>query len=202
MDPIWVDDIHVLKTNYDIWPSNENTLHANYNAMLRFLILYTIMLSLYKQSTVPFAMLFITMIILYLFYKLIRPENQKPYPNLKQQMQYQTQQQTQQQMQQQMPRARLSNDPSIAQCKSSTESNPFMNPILGESFSDTYKPICDFNTNKMVDNAFVNTLPQSEWDIYNNMNSQRQFYTVPNHTSYSDQGEFAKWLYTDHSRRI
>ena len=87
-------------------------------------------------------------------------------------------------------------------CKASTGSNPFMNPILGESMEDTYKPICDFETNKNIDNNFVSSLPQSEWDIYNKQNSQRQFYTIPNHTSYADQSEYAKWLYGNNSRMI
>ena len=202
-DMLWTDDIGILINNdkiTDIWPSESNTLHENYNAMIRFMSLYTVMIALYKQNTIPFAMLFVFMIIFYLFYNFLYSNKQNDVDILHK---------VNNRMDQIRPNMIIGNKmnnemkeyPS-KHCKASTGSNPFMNPILGESMEDTYKPICDFETNKNIDNNFVSSLPQSEWDIYNKQNSQRQFYTIPNHTSYADQSEYAKWLYGNNSRMI
>ena len=197
-DVLWTDDISVLlnKENVaDVWPSEFNTLHENYNAMTRFMILYTVMLSLYKQHTLPFAMLFMFMIIFYLFYNLLYKSNHNhPIVGVRHQG-YETPSVVYNDIKEPKPY------PS-KHCKSSTETNPFMNPMLGEAMTESYKPICDYETDRRIDNNFVNTLPQSEWDIYNNQNSQRQFYTIPNHTSYADQSAYASWLYGDGNRKV
>tara|TARA_A100001015_G_C14393593_1_gene482673 strand:- start:56 stop:409 length:354 start_codon:yes stop_codon:yes gene_type:complete len=48
---------------------------------------------------------------------------------------------------------------------------------------------------EQIDNQFSSDLFQDMTDIYNNRNSQRQFYTMPNTQIPNDQTSFAKWCY-------
>ena len=83
------------------------------------------------------------------------------------------------------------------ECRPPTKDNPFMNP-----------PISDFNTNapvacnsddedikNSITKSFNSDLYRDIDDAFNKMNSQRQFYTVPNTSIPNNQGEFANWLY-------
>lgn len=201
-DKVWVNDIGVLLQSdklMDIWPNDANTLDENYNAMLRFLILYSVVLAMFKQTTIPFAMLFIFMISFYLYYQLtnlkIHNDQQTPLLSVDNDITY--------------PEMQIVPNPNVhhyeahddIHCKTSTQSNPFRNPMIGESTENLYRPLCNEN-NEELNHMLTYNLPRSEWDLYNNQNSQRQFYTVTNHTSYVDQTEYAKWLYSDSTNRI
>ena len=201
-DKVWVHDIGILLQSdklMDIWPNDTNTLHENYNAMLRFLIIYSIVLAMFKQSTIPFAMLFIFMISFYLYYQLTNLGNKQPL--VKNEIHYSDITFPNNNGSDRVLDHISDRVSTEAYCKSSTLSNPLRNPMIGESTEYLYRPLCNEN-NEELNSMLTSDLPRSEWDIYNNQNSQRQFYTVTNHTSYADQTEYAKWLYSDSTNRI
>lgn len=80
-------------------------------------------------------------------------------------------------------------------CVAPTEENPFMNAMLTD---DRHRPAAcpaDKNIKKEINTHFNNNLFMDVSDVYNNRNSQREFYTMPSTTIPNDQDSFAKWLY-------
>ena len=94
----------------------------------------------------------------------------------------------------------LSND---EECTLPTLDNPFMNVTMKDMLNiDPKNPgrpkACD-TTNpevkKKMDEMFNHNLFKDVNDVFGKMNSQRQFYTMPNTTIPNAQDDFAKWLY-------
>ena len=56
--------------------------------------------------------------------------------------------------------------------------------------NDNYEKVQD-----VIEDNFSSNLFQDMTDIYNNRNSQRQYYTMPNTQIPNDQTSFAKWCY-------
>lgn len=80
--------------------------------------------------------------------------------------------------------------------------NPYMNPLLTDYLTQPNReavnkaPGVDQNMISSVSKAaFDENLFRDVSDVYDKMNSQRQFYQVPNTRIPNDQTEFAKWLY-------
>ncbi len=89
-----------------------------------------------------------------------------------------------------------------------TKNNPFMNPNL---LDNDMKPVFDdysrYETKKYPakNNDKVRGLVKTEFEkglymdadslLWNRVNSQRQFYSVPNGSVPNDQGEFSSWLW-------
>ena len=81
-------------------------------------------------------------------------------------------------------------------CVRSTKENPFMNPL----FSDPpQRPaacsVLDPKVQTRINENFNSKLFRDVSDIYGNMSSQREFYTVPNTTVPNDSSGFAEWCY-------
>ena len=87
----------------------------------------------------------------------------------------------------------------------STNENPFMN-VLQEDYEKNVDRVAEneaelYNEKKYnevqetIEENFNYNLYQDMTDIYNNRNSQRQFYTMPNTQIPNDQTSFAKWCY-------
>jgi hypothetical protein len=84
-------------------------------------------------------------------------------------------------------------------CVRSTVENPFMNPSIADITDNPTRPqACDISNEKVqsiINKNFEERLFKDVSDLYGNMASQRQFYTVPSTTTPNDQGGFAQWLY-------
>lgn len=88
--------------------------------------------------------------------------------------------------------------PIIAQdkCTKPTQNNPFMN--VGIYDKRDRLEACEHEDNdikKQVNKGFYDNAYVNVDDIYENRNSQRQFYTMPVSTIPNDQDAFAKWCY-------
>lgn len=82
-------------------------------------------------------------------------------------------------------------------CRPPTVDNPFMNPPVSD-FNTVVPVACnsdDENINNDITKAFTSDLYMDVDDVFEKMNSQRQFYTVPNTSIPSNQEDFANWLY-------
>jgi len=82
-------------------------------------------------------------------------------------------------------------------CRKPTKDNPFMNPLITDF--NTITPVACNNDDEEINNeitkAFKTDLFSDVNDAFDKMNSQRQFYTVPNTSVPNNQSEFAGWLY-------
>jgi hypothetical protein len=91
-------------------------------------------------------------------------------------------------------------------CTKPTLDNPFMNVTMKDYLNidpetnvtvDRPKAcdISDETIKKSMDDMFNNNLFKDVNDVFGKMNSQRQFYTMPNTQIPNAQDDFAKWLY-------
>ena len=93
-----------------------------------------------------------------------------------------------------------SNSNSDAQgCKLPTASNPFMNPTFTDFESGNLQRACNSYDNSVIrsmeNEYFNNGLYRDQMDIFNNGNSQREFYTMPVNSIVNDSVKFAEWCY-------
>jgi len=85
-------------------------------------------------------------------------------------------------------------------CRIPTKDNPFMNPQLSDygnnvEVSEACTSFDNKGIQKKIDEYFEDGIFKEYSDIFNNQNSQRQFFTVPGNDVPNDQGTFAQWLY-------
>ena len=85
----------------------------------------------------------------------------------------------------------------VKKCTLPSEDNPFMNFLVSDKRNK--KPACkstnDKKVEKLVEDKFNIGLFKDINSVYNNENSQREFYTMPNTAVVNDQEGLGKWLY-------
>ncbi len=84
-------------------------------------------------------------------------------------------------------------------CARSTVDNPFMNPtMLDITENPDRPPACSLENEAVADvveTNFNERLFRDVSDLYGNMSSQRQYYTMPSTTIPNDQTGFAEWRF-------
>ena len=89
------------------------------------------------------------------------------------------------------------NDIKIKECQVPTRDNPFMNVLPTDNRKRN--PACKSYNNKKIkkeiEKQFSVGLYKDVNSVYDNVNSQRMFFTNPNTTIPNDQESFAKWCY-------
>lgn len=84
-------------------------------------------------------------------------------------------------------------------CARSTVDNPFMNPsVLDIAENPERPPACSLENAAVADvveTNFNERLFRDVSDLYGNMSSQRQYYTMPSTTIPNDQTGFAEWCF-------
>lgn len=84
-------------------------------------------------------------------------------------------------------------------CKLPTPTNPFMNPTFKDYEDGNLMKSCNSYDNSVIrqmeDEYFNNGLYRDKMDIFNNGNSQREFYTMPVNSIVNDSVKFAEWCY-------
>ena len=175
-DPFWFEDISILfRTNRltDFFPSNKMTMIEKLNAMTRFCIYLGVLLYFYNQD---YKTLFIPLMGLLLTYYLFMNAKKEEFTEY----------------------CNLNNSKHVkdsTDCIKPTKDNPMMNIMIPEYGANKQrKQICMIDK-KEVDNKFNINLYKDIGDVYENQNSQRQFYTTPITTIPNDQDGFANWLY-------
>ena len=80
-----------------------------------------------------------------------------------------------------------------------TKDNPFMNVLMTDYVSNPNKlpasNVEDISIKKAMDDNFSNNLYRNVDDIWNNSNSQRQYYTTASTTIPNDVDSFMKWCF-------
>nr|QDY51773.1 hypothetical protein 1_158 [Mimiviridae sp. ChoanoV1] len=191
---VWVENINVLFKKEYLFKYIPLENYSNYekiNSIMRLSIYFSIILSLLYQNLNYFFICIICGIITYIMYT---SEDKKDENN--------------------MPKKTLENYKNLEKdkdiknnkvnyktynkkCELPTRDNPFMNVLLTDKRDR--KPACkSYNDEKiknLVEDKFSKGLFKDINSLYNNENSQREFYTTPNTSIPNKQGELANWLY-------
>lgn len=84
-------------------------------------------------------------------------------------------------------------------CKIPTPENPFMNPTFEDYENGNLKKACNSYDNTVIrelENEYFNQgLYRDQFDVFENSNSQREFYTMPVNSIINDTVKFAEWCY-------
>ena len=183
MDPLWKENVSILLRKdriKEFWPNSKFHINENVNAFSRFCLYAGLILTVLQNN--PF-MLLMSLSIAIIFtkiaqrhkrpslYKSVQPEHTMPELN-------------------KMVKKK---------CLEPSNENPFANVTYFDYENDPNRPpACSIdNVKENVNDKFFHSFPQSEYDLYNNGHSQRQFFSMPNTTIPNDQASFAKWLYGD-----
>jgi len=183
MDPLWTENISVLLRKdrlNEFWPNKKFHINEKINAFSRFCLYSGIILTIVKNN--PF-MLVVTLSVAVILTKLAERHDR---PTLYKSIQAEH------------------NSPELNEmvkkkCIQPSNENPFANVTYSDYEKDPNRPpACSAESVKDdMNSKFFNDFPQSEYDLYNNGHSQRQFFSMPNTTIPNDQANFANWLYGD-----
>ena len=177
----WYYNVMVLFENItETWPDESLSFPEKLNSLARLVMINGIIMSIfYKDYRYISVSLFLLLVFgLYLRY------NHSQYENIKEKIENEF---------------KSHHNPYLMngdfECRESTPTNPFANPLYGTSFDPTLSA-CPYDSNKeIVNHNFDSNLYKSHWDIYNKNNSQRQFYSLPSTSIPNDQIAYANWLY-------
>lgn len=197
-EPFWKDDPTVLfneKYITNFFPKRGQTISQQLNALMRLIIYSSILVFLQKQNIKYLAipLLFaVVSIVIYNNPKLIEKYSSElsqlfeSFTNLKRENFTSLENEL-------ASFTPLPKKQTNETCTRPTLNNPFMNPTINDPIvQDT--PACDItepDIKKDAENNFKNNLFRDTSDLCGKMNSQRQFYTIPNNDTIS----FANWLY-------
>jgi len=180
-EKIWYDDLPGFLTPenyYVILPVPNMSFEEKVNALVRFFIYFGIILSLIKSDYKYMMFGIIAAIISVVVVEFEHSQRQKA--------------------------ERFLQDQDLAvvdntMCVRSTVDNPFMNPTIADiTYNPTRPKACNTSNpciQNQIDKNFNARLYRDVSDLYGNMSSQREFYTVPSTTIPNDQSGFAEWLY-------
>ena len=176
-EKVWFEQLSALYRKdrvMQFWPSKYHSKAEKINAFSRFVLYAGILISIYHKS---YDALTISIIILLAMFLLLNNKNMKPVYNKN--------------LRHYNPNGTVLYDDN---CQKPTVENPFGNVLLGDPVDRNHAcPIDDVK--QEISNTFNSGFVKSRFDIYDNQNSQRQFYTTPNTLTPNDQTGFATWLY-------
>jgi len=182
----WTKDINILYNRnhiLEIFPSSSFDIIRKLNAIFRFSIYYSLLVFLYNRNNTN--VFYIPIVVGILTYVVYKKNNSIQVDDALIQS--------------------INGDKESVQdmgksCRIPTKDNPFMNPELSDFGNNVeVKESCTSFDNKgvqkKIDEYFDEGVFKEFSDIFNNKNSQRQFFTVPGRDIPNDQGSFAQWLY-------
>lgn len=187
MNTFWINDISILFSKnklLEVIPTSNMKITDKLNAVFRLSIYYFIIITIIKKNLnnifIPILVGIVT-IIIYNNYKKINnietvdEDVQKKHKN------------------------NLKEDNESSSCRLPTKDNPFMNPTMIDVANGNMEEACPSYNNSVVRELesinFNRGLYMNTSDIYNNQNSQREFYTLPVSGIINDQTSFAEWCY-------
>lgn len=199
-DSFWYNDISILIRSdrlNEFFPTKRQTLEERFNAIVR-LSLYSSIILYYYHKNYKYLAIFVGCLLITYFIYINNPENEKRDTDI-QVLQSDKVNGTGAGVE------KLEND-SDEKCTQPTLDNPFMNVTMKDMLNIDPKTqrivdrpkACDTTkgeVKKDMDEMFNHNLFKDVNDVFGKMNSQRQFYTMPNTTIPNAQDDFAKWLY-------
>lgn len=178
-EQIWYLDLtHFLtsKNFYHMLPTQDMSLEQKLNALLRFFLYLSIILSLVMVNAKYLFIGIIAAIVSYIIYKF----EQRDRSTAEKFLEDKTLDIVDNQL-----------------CTRTTIDNPFMNPsIVDIKYNPERPPACNIESVKeRVEANFKKRVFKDVNDIWGKDFSAREFYTAPSTTIPNDQEGFAKWLY-------
>jgi hypothetical protein len=203
-DKFWYHDMSIIiQSNRltEFFPTNDQTLEERFNALVRLSLYSSLVLYYYNRNYRYFSIFIGTLLLTYYVYT-NSPEKRVGDDDIEVK-----------------PKASSTtdkNDKGVeslenvekAVCTQPTLDNPFMNVTMKDYLNIDEKTqqmvdrpaACDTtdkNVKQSMDEMFNHNLFKDVNDVFGKMNSQRQFYTMPNTTIPNAQDDFAKWLYAN-----
>jgi hypothetical protein len=205
-DKFWYHDMSIIiQSNRltEFFPTNDQTLEERFNALVRLSLYSSLILYYYHRNYRYFSIFIGTLLLTYYVY------TNNPEKSLKDDVDiiYKSKQQTQKPEVQDDGLESLENIEKPI-CTKPTLDNPFMNVTMKDYLNIDEKTqqivdrpkacdITDESVKLSMDEMFNHNLFKDVNDVFGKMNSQRQFYTMPNTTIPNAQDDFAKWLYAN-----
>ena len=183
-DPIWIENINILFQKdrlFEFVPKHQMDINSKLNAIVRFSIYLTLVLLLYNFNYLNLYIVITVMALTYIIYN-YKHKKFKNYvekiPNLDQFIDNKY------------------NSKSPNKCRKSTKDNPFMNRLLNDNENISACDPLSENTQQQIEDNFNTKLYMDIGDVFQNNNSQRQYYTTPVNSNVNKQTDFAQWLYS------
>lgn len=204
-DKFWYHDMSIIiQSNRltEFFPTYDQTLEERFNALVRLSLYSSVVLYYYHKNYRYFSIFIGTLLLTYYVY-MNNPEKRVKDVDVEvvAKPKVKTENQTQKGVES------LENvDKPV--CTRPTLDNPFMNVTMKDYLNVDEKTqtivdrpaACDTtdeNVKRSMDEMFNHNLFKDVNDVFGKMNSQRQFYTMPNTTIPNAQDDFAKWLYAN-----
>ena len=192
-ETIWIKDINVLFKKENLFkylPLNSYTNYEKINSIMRLTLYFSALLSFLYKNLNYFFIFIICGIVTYLMYI---NEDKKETKKFEKQIENYKNIETDKDIK----KNKINHKKYLRNCVLPTRENPFMNVLPTDNRKR--KPACkSYNNEKiknLVEDKFSKGLFKDINSVYNNENSQREFYTTPNTTVPNKQGDFANWLY-------
>lgn len=192
-ETIWIKDFNILFEKEKLFkyvPLNSYSNYEKMNSMMRFTLYISVLLSFLYKNLNYFFIFILCGLVTFLMHM---NEEKEQDGELKENLENYD---------------KIKNDPDIKKrkinhkkylkkCVLPSRDNPFMNvlPTDNRKRKSACKSYNDEKIKKLIDDKFSKGLYKDINSIYNNENSQREFYTMPNTTVPNNQGDFADWLY-------
>uniref|UniRef100_A0A6C0FAW6 Minor capsid protein P9 transmembrane helices domain-containing protein n=1 Tax=viral metagenome TaxID=1070528 RepID=A0A6C0FAW6_9ZZZZ len=181
MDPFWFNNLQILFTKerlFEFWPHKTMSINEKLNAITRFIIYSSVILTLYKNKPNP---LLIGLSIIFFIGLLVHSKIPQRFKK---------------------PLQPAHNNPTaenktVKNCTKPTKHNPFANVTMDDYYENPNRSsACYYKTvEDTVDKNFYNKPQFQEHDPFSTRINQRQFISNPVTTIPNDSVGFAKWLY-------
>lgn len=193
----WITDPSVLVRTYlQFIPTKEMTIIQRYNALTLFAIYTFILILVFGRQLYMVYFPIMLIIIVIVLYFVGKNDNKQPekFNNIVE-TGYIDSDDT---LRFSRTTGEVTTKPDVSySCRPPTIDNPFMNPPISD-FNTDVPSACnsdDADIKNNITKSFNHNLYMDVDDVFDKMNSQRQFYTVPNTAIPNNQGDFANWLY-------
>lgn len=211
-DPFWFNDIYIIIRGdrlTEFFPTKDQTLEERFNALVR-LSLYSSIILFYYHKNYRYFNIFIAALLITYFIHINNENVNIPKNNQNVSVPENNQNVSAPENNQNVNVPENSNIKvesfQTESCTKPTLDNPFMNVTMKDYLNEDPKTnaivdrpkacdISDETVKKSMDDMFNNNLFKDVNDVFGKMNSQRQFYTMPNTQIPNAQDDFAKWLY-------
>ena len=192
-ETIWIKDINVLFKKENLFkylPLNSYTNYEKINSIMRLTLYLSALLAFLYKNINYFFIFIICGIVTYLMYI---NEDKKETKNFEKQIENYENIETDKDIK----KNKINHKKYLRNCVLPTRENPFMNilPTDNRKRKSACKSYNNEKIKNLVEDKFSKGLFKDINSIYNNENSQREFYTTPNTTIPNKQGDFANWLY-------
>jgi len=201
-EPIWINNFQILFTNLaDFFPTRSQTREQKINAIVRFSLYASILLSVY-HSNIKFMSIFVFVLFLtFIIYK------NYPQQAVSSAVVETLDAGSAGQVSSAGPitsNSLIGATSTSADCTKPTVDNPFMNFTMKDFMTFDANgnvvdrpPACEQDIKESVDAAFNNNLYRDISDVFGKVTSQRNYFTMPWTSIVNDQDKFANWLYNN-----